>query len=754
MSYQGPQDAMKISFVHDWLTGMRGGEKVLEAACEVFPQAEIYTLIHRPERLSALLNSRRIHVSWLDSLPGAHRHYRYLLPLMPWAIESFDLGDCDVVLSSSHCVAKGVSLPDRNRPLHVCYCHTPMRYIYDQFEDYFTGGARPWLKMGARSLRPHLMRWDQKTSRRVDFFIANSENVRSRIQKAYGREAEVIYPPVDTEFFSLSAAPAQPSQPYYLMSGALVPYKRVDLAIEACRRLHVRLKIVGVGTEEGRLRRLAGNAPVEFLGWKSAEELRELYRNCEAFLFPADEDFGIAAVEAMACGRPVVAYQKGGALETVQEGMTGVFCSAQTPDSLAEAIARGHRMRWDGRAIREHARRFDKSRFKTQLARFVQQRYERHAAGAAPPRGRRLRVMQVIECGGPGGTGNQVAAICNGLDKSRFEVSLVYAVRAGSPQDYESLCLGADRFFHVPEMTREISPLSDARALWRLWRLFRAEQPDIVHAHSSKAGFLARVAARLAGVERIYYSPRGYSFLQSDRSAFALGFYRRLESFASRIGSVVAVSPSEASLAREIKAVGVKVIRDAYCGDTLLNSNEEKRGTVVCACGRLSFARNPEAFVRLAKRLTDARPDVRCVWIGDGELRGVVERLVQELGLIGKMEVTGWLDHPQALQRLTVSDIFVHYSRWEGLPNTVLEAMACGLPVVASDVVGNRDLVKPGQNGFLVSSEDELFERVSQLADDPELRKKFGDAGASLVRAEYSRERMLREISELYGVRS
>ena len=361
--------------------------------------------------------------------------------------------------------------------------------------------------------------------------------------------------------------------------------------------------------------------------------------------------------------------------------------------------------------------------------------------------------MQVVECGGPGGTGFQVAAICNGLDKSRFESSLVYAVRPGSPpREYEALASGADHFFYVPDMVREISPLSDLRAFLRLYRIFKDQRPDIVHAHSSKAGFLARVAARAAGVKRIYYSPRGYAFLQTDRSAFIQRFYRILERFASAFGEIVAVSESEAALARGLGAKKVWTVRDAYLGEVHAGAEKKtrKRSVVVCASGRLSFARHPEAFVRLAQRLTDARNGVRCLWIGGGEIQPLMEEMIRDLGLAGKLEVTGWVPHEEALRRTAEADVFVHYSRWDSIPNSVLEAMACGLPVVASDIPGNRGLIREGTTGLLAATEQELLEKTLRLVDDPELGAKLGAGGRAAVRAEYSRERLLGEISELY----
>jgi len=374
------------------------------------------------------------------------------------------------------------------------------------------------------------------------------------------------------------------------------------------------------------------------------------------------------------------------------------------------------------------------------------------------PAGRR-KVFEVLECGGPGGTGHQVAALCNGLDKNRFEVGLVYAVRPPhDPKQYKEAARGAASHFHVPEMVREISPLRDLNAWRQLYWLFVEHRPDIVHAHSSKAGVLARTAAWAAGVPRIYYSPRGYSFLQTDRSALSRGLYRWIERSLSWIGDTVAVSASEAALAREEAwARRVSVVRDAYLGEMPLENhrvtgeNASRREMLVCAMGRLAYPRHPEAFVRLAQRLTDSRNRLRCLWIGGGELEPVVREMSRDMNLAGRLEITGWLKPPEALRRLRDADVFVHYSRWEGLPNAVLEAMALGLPIVVSDAPGNRDLVRHGENGFIARSEIELLERTLELVDDPGLRRRLGERGQALVREEYSKERLLRELSELYA---
>ena len=746
----------KVALVHDWLTGMRGGEKVLEAALELFPQADIFTLIHRPERVSALINSRRVHASWLNALPGVGRYYRYLLPLMPWAIESFDLGDYDLVISFNHCVAKGVRLtprPGRPAPLHICYCHTPMRYVYEQFDDYFVDGARSWLQVGAGFMRPFLMRWDKKTSAGVDEFVANSENVRERIRKAYGRDAAVIYPTVATDFFHRAPGPApKNSAPYYLIAGALVPYKRVALAIAACRRLDVPLKIVGVGTEERRLRKLAQGAPVEFLGWQSDEALRELYRNCEAFLFPADEDFGISPVEAMACGRPVIAYKKGGALETVVEGVTGVFFDAQTPKAMADAMRRAQAMSFDPAAIRAHALKFDDKHFKARFSKFTAEAWDKHAAALS-----KRKVMLVLECGSPHGVGHQVAMIAQHIDRARFDTRVVYAVRPGfTSEEFERMTGFAGGHVYIPEMIQPISPLKDMAAFWKLYRLMKRDRPDVVHAESSKAGALARAAARLAGVPRIYYSPHGYSFLQTNAGPLGRAFYWGIEKSLSWIGNIIVCSPGEEKRARLLSwGREVFLVRNLFVMEEPPHrSPAVKDGRVVVgALGRLTRARNPEAFVRMASALAALHPQARFVWVGGGELEGDFRRLVAQSGLADKFEITGHLPREAVLAKLAGLDVFVHYSLWEGgAPIALHEAMSFGKPAVVSNIAGNVDLVTHERTGLLAGDEDDLLRQVTRLVESADLRGELGRAGKAFLKTEVSLEKSMAALERLYSV--
>lgn len=361
---------MKIALVHDWLTGMRGGEKVLLELLRLFPSADVATLLWKRGSVSPEIEARVRQTSFLDRLPRGTNAYRYYLPLFPAAVRSLDLSDYDLVISSSHAVAKGARVP--TGAMHVSYVHTPMRYLWESSADYFQFGRGRWWKRAALSaISPWLRRFDRQTASGVNFFIANSENVRRRIRRIYRADAKVIYPPVDTGFF----APAGEASAggYYLVASSLEPYKRIDLAVDAFCRGPRRLVIAGKGTLERQLRaraRSALGAPIEFLGEVSDEKLRDLYRHCRALIFPGLEDFGMAPVEAQACGRPVVCYGAGGALESVIDGETGTHFFPQTSAALLEAVERLEKMPWDAARIRAHSLRFSRERFRDQVRRF------------------------------------------------------------------------------------------------------------------------------------------------------------------------------------------------------------------------------------------------------------------------------------------------------------------------------------------------------------------------------------------------
>ncbi len=365
---------MKVALVQDWLTGMRGGEKCLEVLCELFPDADLFTLVHHPGSVSPVIEAMPIRTSFIQSLPFSGRRHQIYLPLFPTAIEKFDFSSYDLIISTSHCVAKGAR---RTRGLHICYCHTPMRYVWEFYDEYFAeapGGRAS--QFFFRAVMKYLKRWDLRTLDRVDNFIANSENVANRIRRYYGRDAEVIHPPVDTEFFT----PGGEKEDFYLVVSALVPYKRVDLIVDAFVHLRKPLVVVGKGPEEGRLRERAAEW-VTFKGWVEPESLRRYYRTSRALVFSGIEDFGIVPVEAQACGTPVIAYGRGGVLESVR-GIgpgenrederdvlepTGVFFDEQIPVALAAAVREFEKMEFSPDVLRKQALEFGRARYRSQI---------------------------------------------------------------------------------------------------------------------------------------------------------------------------------------------------------------------------------------------------------------------------------------------------------------------------------------------------------------------------------------------------
>jgi glycosyltransferase involved in cell wall biosynthesis len=352
----------RVALIHYWLVQMRGGEKVLEALCEMYPDAHIYTHVVDRSKLSEIIKRHAIYTTFIAKLPFSKRLYQGFLPLMPCALEELDLSAYDLVISSESGPAKGViTRPDA---VHLCYCHSPMRYIWDQYHVYRRDSGiatRLFMSIFAKGLRI----WDQSSASRVDRFIANSNFVRMRIRKYYGRDAGVIFPPVELENFTVAAAPARD---FYLCLGELVPYKKTVIAVEAFTRLGKRLVVVGDGGDRKKLEKIAGQN-VEFLGRESNERIAWLYANCEALIFPGQEDFGIVPLEAMAAGRPVIAYRGGGALDTVVEGVTGTFFNEQTPESLSSAILRYEATadKFQPELMRRHASGFCKARFKAEI---------------------------------------------------------------------------------------------------------------------------------------------------------------------------------------------------------------------------------------------------------------------------------------------------------------------------------------------------------------------------------------------------
>ena len=356
---------MKVAIVHYWLVGMRGGEKVVENLCRLFPEADIFTHVYAPDRVSEEIRRHRVIPSFINALPRAKTMYQRYLPLMPLALEQFDLRGYDLILSSESGPAKGVLAPPG--ALHVCYCHSPMRYVWNMYHDYRErSGALTKALMPAAA--HYIRNWDALSSMRVDHFIANSFTVRDRIQRYYRRDAQVIHPPVDVEAFEV--VPEEVSD-YFLMVGELVPYKRSELAIEAFNRMGLPLVVIGGGERLDAMRALAGPT-VKILGAQPFAVLRRHYARCQALIFPGEEDFGIVPVEAQANGRPVIAYGRGGATETVCDGQSGLLFHEQSVEGLIAAVQRFKTMTFDPLRIAKGARRFSADRFQSAMRLYLE----------------------------------------------------------------------------------------------------------------------------------------------------------------------------------------------------------------------------------------------------------------------------------------------------------------------------------------------------------------------------------------------
>lgn len=366
---------MRVAIVHYWLINMRGGEKVLEAFCEMFPKADIYTHVYKHEGMSDTIKRHRIKTTFINRLPFAEYWYKNYLPLMPLAIEQLDLREYDLVISSESGPAKG--FVTSSGTVHVCYCHTPMRYLWDMYHDYLSN-AGIVKRMMIRPLMHYLRMWDALSALRVDHFIANSNFVAQRIRKHYRRDSNIVHPPVSAEDFYIS----EEISDYYLMVGQLVSYKCAHIAIDAFNRLGKKLIIIGDGEEYKNLKRRAG-PNIHLMGRQSFSVIRKHYAECRALIFPGVEDFGIVPLEAMSSGRPVIAYRAGGALETVVEGKTGLFFNEQTVDALIESVEEYEETseQYKPSLIREHAEKFNNARFKHEMRSLIDKFMDDHLHG-------------------------------------------------------------------------------------------------------------------------------------------------------------------------------------------------------------------------------------------------------------------------------------------------------------------------------------------------------------------------------------
>jgi len=360
---------MKTAIVHDWLMGIGGAERVLEEILKLYP-APVFTLFQNTKNiLSESIQNADVRHSFIQKMPFTQQFYRNYLPLYPLAIERFDLKEYDLIISSSHAVAKGIKT--RRDQLHICYCHTPMRYAWD-LEKQYLESVGTFKAMAARQVLKFLRKWDFDSVPRVDAFIANSKYVAQRIERLYNREAVVIYPPISTSLFSAKDS----KEDFYLSVSRLVPYKRVDLIVEAFNQMpSKKIKIVGAGPELEKLRKKT-QCNIEFLGFQPDEIVRELYASAKGFIFAAEEDFGIAPLEAQASGTPVIAYGQGGALETVIPETTGLFFYEQSVQSLITAVEEFEKISWNGKVIRSHSEKFGVDRFKKEFKQFIDQQWE------------------------------------------------------------------------------------------------------------------------------------------------------------------------------------------------------------------------------------------------------------------------------------------------------------------------------------------------------------------------------------------
>lgn len=362
---------MKIAFVHDWLTNLAGAEQVLLAMHELYPEAPIYTSVFCKEKFPQLKNVKVI-PSFLQKVPFGKSKHQMFPHLRTIAFEQFDLSKYDVVISDGHAEAKGVIT--KPETIHICYCHTPIRYYWSNYHEYIKnpryGFLNPLVKLGMPYLINYLRLWDRAAADRVDYFIANSDYIAGRIKKYYQRDSVTIYPPVNVSKFK----PAKKIKDYYFAFGRLIPYKKFDLIVEAFNDLGLPLKIAGDGPELKKLKKMA-KKNIEFLGYVTDEQLATLYAEAKAFIFPTEEDFGITPIEAMASGRPVIAYGRGGTLETIKTGVTGIFFNEQTPQCLINTIRKFNPATFQPTKIRQHALKFDKTIFQKKIQAFIEQKY-------------------------------------------------------------------------------------------------------------------------------------------------------------------------------------------------------------------------------------------------------------------------------------------------------------------------------------------------------------------------------------------
>jgi|GEM_PF-64868 len=768
------KEVTQISLVHHWMEFFRGGEAVLEQFGLLFPESPISILVYNEKNLSDSLKKHEYHSSFLQHLPLIKPHFRKLLPLFPEIIRSLSVPkNARFVLSTDAAMIKGIRIPE-GVP-HVCYCHSPPRYLWGLEEAYLESSSHSNRlgKILFSAALPRLRAFDWRMAQRVDRFIANSRCVQDRIERCYGRESVVIHPPVSLERFNH----LRPREDFYLIVSALVPYKCVQIAVDACTRLNRRLIVIGTGPEEADLRKRAGSC-VTFLGWQSNASVQDHYERCRAFLFPGIEDFGITPCEAQASGAPVIAYGEGGALETVADEVSGVFFHDQTTEALVAAIRRFEEMPgFDPTVCRSNVLHLNATRFRSEIRDFLSCEYPNYFddhtwpkevahSGELSPTYRQtvlpaviqptpeekdskaaivavdqkpLSVLQVVEPGN-GGVFRHVEGLVNFLLASGVRVHLAYSDRRGS----RPLVTLAEKVRRSGGEVVNLRVLNaphprDAIALIKLRRFINRVKPQVVHGHSSKAGVLSRMAARFGFGRAIVYTPHAYYGMSRELNDHKLT-YNSVEAVLGCFGQTINISEDEARFARKTLRVSSArqhivpnpVDAQRFQPPTAAQRREARQRfelgndeIVIGFVGRMCWQKDPETAYHAILSVISRHPRVRFLHLGWGNWKEYLLGLVRERGLEKHVQIVDYMGDP--MQFYHAIDGLLMTSRYEaGWPFVLLEAMACDLPVMASTCSGMADFGTAGLShtyAFVPENKTACEEAIERWLEDRTLTR-------------------------------
>jgi glycosyltransferase involved in cell wall biosynthesis len=742
----------QMALVHHWMEFFRGGEAVLEQFGLLFPAAPISILVYNESNLSPSLKKHAYHPSFLQNQAFLKKHFRKLLPLFPEIIQRFRVPpQTRFVLSTDASLIKGIQLP-AGVP-HVCYCHSPPRYLWGMEETYLESSSQNnWIGRALfGTISPRLRRFDWRMAQRVDRFIANSRCVQDRILKCYERESVVINPPVSLTRFDAG----RPREDFYLVVSALVPYKCVQIAVDACTRLNRRLIIIGTGPEEPDLRRSAGKT-ITFLGWQSNDSVKDHYERCRAFLFPGIEDFGITPCEAQASGAPVIAFGQGGALETVRPRVSGLFFHEQTAEALTSAIKQFEAMpEFDPAECRRNVANLGPERFRAEMREYLTAEYPEyfngyewpadHAPGAistgteadeitlsprdgvspvvlstsrrdpghetplAPSDPRRLTTLQIFEPG-EGGVFRHVEGLVRMLLSRGVAVHLAYSSRRGSRRLIalaEEVRRSGGQVLNLEVIN--VPEFRDATALWRLSQFVRSLKPDIIHGHSSKGGALARVARLASPQSAVLYTPHAY-YGMSREPEMRRFIYNAIETVLARVGDTINISADEASFGQRIHKIPngrQRIIPNPVDTSRFQPPTPAQRKVararlglaehheVIGLVARTCWQKDPETAYLAIAHAARRHPNLRFVHVAWGKWKDYLLSLARENGLAERIQILDYQEDTTAFYHAI--DALMVSSRYEaGWPFVVLEALACNLPVIATTCAGMSDLGHAG----------------------------------------------------------